>query len=196
MSVDNKIFLTEAKQKSGNAISPIFGLIMIAFAFVGTYAISSINDDLGIAEKLTFSTIMAVMIYIPGIFLFQRFAFVVTNKEVRWETAIIPGIWVQKWKEPVSNYRGIFLQRTKPVIGFLYPRFCPYNAVFPKKIQSESISESDKKFNASNFVVITLKHKFDSNKDLALKSFPGTSQNDINAFCESARKQLGLERLN
>jgi hypothetical protein len=139
---------------------------------------------------------MAVMIYIPGIFLFQRFAFVVTNREVRWETAIIPGIWVQKWKEPISNYRGIILKRTKPVIGFFLPRYCSYNAIFPRKIQSESISESDKKYNATNFIIITLKHKTDSNKDLALKALPATSQNDINSFCDSAKEQLGLERLN
>ena len=192
----NLVFLEINKQRTGGAISPGFGFVMIIFLFAGTFVLAGLKEEATLQDKLTFALIPSVMTYFIGILLFQSFSLIVDNKQIRWRSSIIPGLWQQKWVEPASNYRGLLLKRTKPVNGVFYPRYCPDSAVLPRKITGENTSQRDKEYNKKNFVVILLKHKYDLKKDVALKAYPATSRGDIKFFCNSAQEKLGLELLN
>jgi hypothetical protein len=189
LSGTGSIFYKGAQCKHKGSISPGFGIAMVLLMFFGTYSIASISESATIFGRLVISTLATLMVYVPGMFLFQKYEMLVTTREVKWYTSIIPGVWSQQWEEPVSNYQGILKRRIKPVNGMLYPKYSPYNAVFPRQ-------KEESKFNSSNFIIIVLKHRNDKKKDLAVTSFRATDINQINEFCEKAEKELNLKPLN
>jgi len=186
-----KQIFNHSENRSGGAISPVFGFIMLLFAWFGTFAIMSINENPDPNARFVLPTIVTLMILIPGLYLFQSYKLDVNTDYVTWETSIIPSIWSESWKEPITSYCEILILKTKPELGFRL-KYNPARIAYPKKVTGKYVSESDKAFNKKPHAIIVLRHRSDSKKNVSLKYFVWDQPNMWNASANQISKDLNL----
>jgi hypothetical protein len=187
-----KIMLTSFKQRSNGAISPVFGWLVLFMLWFGAFIILGISEGNSLAARLVFPTVLTLMALVPGLFLFQSYDLKVTTHSVTWESTIIPVLCVEHWEEPISRYKSISLKQTKPVLGFIPPKYCADTALYPERITGDNLSKANKAFNEKKFVVVYLEHSSDKKKNVGLKVFDSAATAELGDYLAYAEEKLGL----
>ncbi|PKL45367.1 MAG: hypothetical protein CVV42_18535 [Candidatus Riflebacteria bacterium HGW-Riflebacteria-2] len=188
-----RTFLTSAKDRADGQISPVFGYLVLGFLWVGCFGLMSM-DEAGppLRDRLLFASLITAMAASVGFYLFQSYDLVITSHSVKWESHVVPHVWVERWEEPIANYQGICLLQTQPISSFWPLKYTSAKLFYPQRISHKSMTEADHKFNESKFVVVYLKHAHNSSRDVSLQVFDADAVDDIKKYCLGASESLNL----
>ncbi|MBU1105059.1 MAG: hypothetical protein KKB51_00220 [Candidatus Riflebacteria bacterium] len=186
-------FLTSANYRAEGQISPLFGYAVLTLLWAGSFGLMSIDMKLPpLLDRVLFASLITFMAASVGFFLFQSYDLSITTHSVKWESHIIPRLWIERWEEPIQNYKGICLLQTTPVSDFWPPKYVAARVFYPKRISKKHMSEGDRRFNARKFIIVYLKHSCDRSKDVCLKKFDAEAVDEVKKYCLYASEKLNL----
>ncbi len=187
-----KAILDNFKDRTNGSLSPIFAWLVLFLFWGGVFVVLSLDGDKSVVSRLSFASVISLFIALPGFFLFQRCELSVNTHFVKWESHIVPRLWVERWQEPMKNYKCVALKRTKPIVGFWPPKYCADRFIIPAKRTGDNISAADIEFNKKTFVLVCLEHATDPKKVVALKAFNSLEAEKIDEYCSYLSDKLNI----
>ncbi|PKL43945.1 MAG: hypothetical protein CVV41_09285 [Candidatus Riflebacteria bacterium HGW-Riflebacteria-1] len=186
-------FLTSAADRAEGQLSPVFGYVVLVCLWAGSFLLMSMDmKGPPLSDRVLFSSLVTFMAATVGFFLFQGYELSITTHSVKWENHIIPRVWVERWEEPIQNYKGISLLQTTPVSDFWPPKYVVARLFYPVRIAKKNMRESDHRFNERKFIVVYLKHSYDRSRDVCLKNFAAEDVDEVKKYCLYASEKLNL----
>lgn len=187
-------FLTSAADRAEGQISPVFGYVVLVCLWAGSFLLMSMNmkGSPPLIDRVLLSSLLTFMAASVGFFLFQGYELSITTHSVSWENHIIPRLWIERWEEPIQNYKGICLLQTTPVSDFWPPKYVAARVFYPRRISKKYMKESDHRFNERKFIIVYLKHSYDRSRDVCLKKFDAEAVDEVKKYCLYASEKLNL----
>lgn len=189
-----ELLLHASESRNGYQLSPWFAwfvFLFLVFSSGSMFIVSGKNHDFG--EIVVLFGLLYTPILIFGVWFFQHAEFRLTSKDVLWSSTIIPWVWVEQWKEPISNYREIVIEYTHPLYLFWNRiHFRSSHASHPSRIILKSHGPMARVFNQTKFAVFVLVHAYDSSKNISIHRVESYKTILIRGFAENISEKLHL----
>ena len=185
--------LTSANDRAEGNLSPVFGYMALVSLWFGSFFLMSIGvKSPPLIDRVLFSSLTTFMAACMGFYLLQSYELSITTHSVKWECHIIPRLWVERWEEPIQNYKGVSLLQTVPVSDFWPPKYVAARVFYPQRISRKHMRDCDRQFNEKKFIIVYLKHSYDRSRDVCLKKFDAEAADEVKKYCLYASEKLNL----